>query len=68
MKLPTKYKEKYAFCLHSFPTLTFTIIGSGTHVLSFRDKGNKPPHVTFASGPTRSTHIKDLTAWNLQAR
>lgn len=51
MKLHKIYKEKYAFCWHSLPTLTFTVIGSGTHVLSFRNKGNKPPHVTFASGP-----------------
>lgn len=25
------------------------------------------PHVTLASGPTRCTHIKDLTAWNWKA-
>lgn len=56
-----------AFCQHPLPTLTFTVIGSGTHVLSFRKKGKKSLHVTFASGPTHSTHIKDLTAWNLKA-
>lgn len=55
-----------AFCQHSLPTLTFTIIGSGTAVPSLGNKGNKPPRVTFACGPTH-THVKDLTAWDLRA-